>query len=79
MSRNRLTLLLLALALFSPVLLSVAGCNTGKDTGTMVQYDPEKSKKMDEKSLEAVKNNPNIPESQKQAIMARMQSRNSVR
>ena len=79
MSRNCLTLSLLSLAIFSPVLLSVAGCNTGKDTGTMVQYDPEKSKKMDEKSIEAIKNNPNISDAQKQAIMARMQTRNSVR
>lgn len=61
--------LLLALVVVS----LVSGCDAGKDQGTVVKYDPKQTPApVDQKQIDAIKNNPNIPESQKQAILGRM-------
>jgi len=67
----RLAAVLACFALLCLVVLSTFGCGS-KDTGTMVKYDPVKSKQADQRSIEAVKNNPKISEAEKQRIMARM-------
>lgn len=73
-----MSLRLTAICVLGVLLLALAGgCN--QDQGEIVKYDPEKSKQQDAKSIEAIKNNPKIPENQKQAIIARMQGRGAVR
>jgi len=55
--------------------LGVAGCSQDRDTGTVERDSPEKRQQAAEsmkKQWEEIKNNPQIPEQQKQAILARM-------
>lgn len=63
------------------ILISAAGltgCSqNNKDTGTTVKMDAsavEDSKKQAQAQMDEIKNNPKIPEEQKQAILSRMQS-----
>ncbi|MDX1931761.1 MAG: hypothetical protein SFU56_04075 [Capsulimonadales bacterium] len=53
------------------LLLLGAGC-ANQDQGTVVKYDPQKSKELDQKKIDEIKNNPKIPEAQKQQILSRM-------
>ena len=56
----------------------LAGCSSpGKDTGTVVNYSPEENRKKAEARAEEIKNNPNIPEGQKQMILGRMKGMQS--
>jgi hypothetical protein len=79
MSGNRPVALL---ALAAGVILSVglplaAGCGRGGDTGTVVVQTPEtlqRDRDEAKKRIETVKNNPNIPEGQKQMILGRLQA-----
>lgn len=53
-------------------LMLVAGCGS-KDTGqTAVEFDPEKSRMEQQAAYDKIKNDPKIPDEQKQAILARM-------
>ena len=79
MRSNRMSIRWMTALLTLVALLSLtAGCGS-QDQGITVKYDPEQSKKQDEKSVEAIKNNPNSPQAQKDAIMARMKGRGAVR
>lgn len=51
----------------------VSGCGP-KDTGTVVNETAEDIQKRQAENIEKVKNDPNIPAAQKQAILARMQA-----